>query len=76
MMSKVRTAQIEMAEAMVKAIIEQAGPSALVAAINNVCCHGYVFIEQDLHLDKDDMILGQWYDGLEQMKLAAEKMES
>lgn len=75
-MSISRKVEIRMAEALVETLLEEVGPSAFMAAINNVCCHGTIFLQMSLNLDNEDKTLGKWYEGIELMASAAREMEN
>lgn len=72
--------QLELAEAAVKMLIKQIGPKMFVTALNNASCHGKVFIdagfEGAMWRDKEDKLLGLWYEGVQILAAAAKQIES
>lgn len=69
---------LEMAEEMISTVTNKCGASGLIAAINNVFCHGKGFIEAGVDLyniDPEDKLLGEWFDCIEKMGKIAKKLE-
>lgn len=62
-------------EDMIKTIIKHYGASGLAIAINNACAHGEAFLEADLHLDSNDVMLGDWFRGVELLLKVGKKID-
>lgn len=57
----------DLAESLIKAIIQEHGAKGLAIAINNACAHGEAFKEAGLYLGDDDKLLNRWFDAVEIM---------
>lgn len=62
-------------EDMIKTIIKHYGARGLAVAINNACAHGQAFLEANLHLDDDDLILNSWFKGVEVLLEVGKKID-
>lgn len=64
--------QNQLAEQVLYTLMQELGPKEFATALNNASMHGNPFIKNhDYFLDDDDKRLGQWFDGIELMKLSA-----
>lgn len=62
-------------EDMIKSIIKHYGAKGLVIAINNACAHGEAFLEAGLSLDDNDVLLAQWFKGVEILSKVATEID-
>jgi hypothetical protein len=62
-------------EDMIKTIIKYYGAKGLAIAINNACAHGEVFLEADLNLGDDDVLLNSWFKGVETLLDVGKKID-
>ena len=74
-MNAVKESKLQMAEKLMKVILEEAGPKLLAAALNNVSFHGTNIEEAGYTLDSEDILLGEWYQGIEALLSAGKRIE-
>ena len=74
-LSKIETAKIDVAEGVLFSLIRDIGPSGFATALNNACCHGDVFCVDGTALDDNDVLLGEWYEGIEKLLETAKRIE-
>lgn len=67
-------AKLAVAEDVMRSVLCSVGPKLFAIALNNISMHGEIFIEQGIELDEKDEILGEWFDGIETLNSAADKM--
>lgn len=66
--------QKSLAEQVIYTLLQELGPEGFSTALHNASMHGNCFVEKhDYFLDDDDIRLGQWFDGIELLKLSAKQ---
>lgn len=68
--------QLDLAEKVVGALIQEVGPRAFMTAVNNATAHGGVLLHADgVYLDHEDKKLNAWHRGIEEMTSVAKWLE-
>jgi len=68
--------QLDLAEKVVGALIQEVGPRAFMVAVNNATAHGGVLLHSDgIYLDHEDKKLNAWHRGIEEMTRVAKWLE-
>lgn len=72
--------ELDLAEKLLQTLFGQLGPRRFSVALSNAFVHGEIFDECckdtfDIALDKDDKILGMYYEGIEKFRDAGILLE-
>ena len=72
------TAKLEVAESIIKTLIQSLGPSGFAVALSNANCHGKAFelagYGKALEVS-NDVLLQQWHKAVDEMQIVARKLE-
>ena len=74
-MNKTQEIKLQMAEKLIQLGLEEVGPQGLAIALNNVSCHGEGIEAAGCELDSKDVLLGEWFAGIEKLMQAGKRIE-
>lgn len=73
-MNAVQKTRLQTAEKLVKIVLEEVGPEGLAIALNNVSWHGKTITDAGYDLDTKDVLLGEWFEGIEKLMEAGKRI--
>lgn len=74
-MKNTQKIKLQMAEKLIQLVLEEVGPQGLAIALNNVSSHGEGIEKAEWALDKKDILLGEWFAGIEKLMQAGKRIE-
>lgn len=74
-MNAVQKTRLQTAEKLIQLVLDEVGPKGLAIALNNVSSHGEGIEKAEWALDKKDILLGEWFDGIEKLMETGKRIE-
>ena len=74
-MNALGKAKLQTAEKLMQVILDEVGPYGLAVALNNISSHGGGIEKAEYELDKKDVLLGEWFGGIETLLTAGKRIE-
>ena len=74
-MNAMKKAKLETAEKLIQLVLDEVGPQGLAIAFNNVSSYGEGLEKAEYSLDTKDVLLGEWFVGIEALIQAGKRIE-